>query len=46
VLFPIRTYIKYAEFRNVNAAIKEFKDINYEHFSYVRKSDEKKLETK
>lgn len=41
VLFPILSWIKYRNERNVNARILDLPNLFYEHPSYVRKNDEK-----
>lgn len=42
VLFPLRSYVQFKDPRNmITAAFHERSDIQYEHFAYVRKCDEK-----
>lgn len=40
VLFPINTWIKYRDVRNVNAATIDMLYLRYEHPAYVRKNDQ------
>jgi hypothetical protein len=44
-LFPLRYYIYYINERNVSAGIKEFPNIYFEHYSYIR-INEKKIQEK